>query len=290
MATTRPHRPPFYGRGCAFPFRSDPATGGVRVTEGSTDAPSVAFEYLADRWTIREPLPDEENHVAESIAHILLTRKGEHDTLPEFGSEMESILFEPNTEETKILAEHYFCESTRRWEKRAVVNEPEGVEWHDSPEGIDRHELAAILRPEFLRTQTRENLVAPFVTPRRARAAEYELGETDGGRHDWASRYYGRERFSIGAEVYSRILPQRPYPPREDDLFYEARPLDTWLLISWKQYDDIRFWSIIVDIHVQDAAERGESRDELENLADPEPGTWLRMPNRARLLMEAVTG
>ena len=118
---------PFYGRGLAFPFRLNPATGGVQITEGSADAPPVALEYVGDRFTIREDLPDWANHIAEAIAHILLTAQYEHDTLPEFGGRLNWLLFDPNTEDTQELANHYFSTATERWEKRAKIHDPDGI-------------------------------------------------------------------------------------------------------------------------------------------------------------------
>ena len=88
---------PFMGSGIGFPFRLSSSTGGVVVTQGTTDSISVALQYLQDNWTIREDAAPSTNHIAEAIGHILLTRPTEHDTLPEFGSRLFFILFEPDT-------------------------------------------------------------------------------------------------------------------------------------------------------------------------------------------------
>jgi phage baseplate assembly protein W len=112
---------PFLGRGLAFPFRVDPITGGAAITDGITDSASVALQYIQERWSIRENIDYVANHIAEAIAHILLTVPGEHDTLPEFGSRMLSIVFEPNSQEFRMTAKVYFETATARWEKRAKV-------------------------------------------------------------------------------------------------------------------------------------------------------------------------
>lgn len=112
---------PFFGQGIGFPFRLDPAGGGVVVSSGNDDNISVALQYINERWTIREDASEAVNHIAESIAHILLTRPMEHDTLPPFGSELFVMVFEPNDDFFRLEAEHHFKFSTIRWEKRARI-------------------------------------------------------------------------------------------------------------------------------------------------------------------------
>ena len=121
---------PFFGKGVSFPFRLNPK-GGVLVTEGNTDNLSVALSYLYEKWTIREKLQPFANHIAESIMHILLTVPEEHETLPEFGSYIFKILFEPNAYNFKLACSRYFVNSTRRWEKRARVRNEQSVLWLD---------------------------------------------------------------------------------------------------------------------------------------------------------------
>ncbi|MEW6352112.1 MAG: GPW/gp25 family protein [Thermodesulfobacteriota bacterium] len=288
MAQHRPSitKAPFYGRGLGFPFRVDPARGGAAITDGASDDPAVALEYMGDRFTIREVLPDRSNHIAESIRHILMVAKGEYDTLPEFGSEINHMVFEPNSLEFRVFCEHYFAESTARWERRVAIDEQRDVEWTVSDQATDQHRLGCKLTPQFIRTQVAGNLVAPFVNSRQARAQEYPLGDSDGNGHDWTSRYLGRDLYQGGSEPLLRIRPSLLIEPRPDDIFYEVRHFDTWLLISHRVYGDIRHWHVIAECAVQDAANREESRDVMDTNTDPEPGTVLRMPSRTRLLME----
>lgn len=278
---------PFLGRGIGFPFRINPTKGGVQITEGSTDFVSLALAYLMDQWTIRETVDqDRANHIAEAILHILFTAQREHDTLPEFGSRINEILFEPNHGDTALLFETWLDVCTKRWERRAAIPVPDGVEWGPTGDGIDRNELPVRLSPEVIRSQAPGNLVAPFVDPRPARAQEYPLGDVDTAGHDWTSRYRRNPIHSFGSETFVRPRKMRPVDPRHDDQFYEVKYGDTWLLISYEMYGDTRFWWIIAELAANDAAEAGESRAFMDTTGDPEPGRMLRAPSRTRLLME----
>lgn len=277
---------PFYGKGIAFPFRINPATGGVVMTEGIGDSISVALQYLSDRWTIREDVNPQANHIAEAIAHILLTRPTEHDTLPEFGSDIFTILFEPNTEQFQVLANHYFSWSTIRWEKRARIPEQGGMTWTFEGPLVDQGRLPVIARVNFIQQQADGNLINPFVTPLEAKNQEYQPGDTDAAGHDWASRYRGQIVYDIGGTRFIRPRVAKPVLPAKDDQFYEVKHGDTWLLISWELYGDIRFHWLLTQIAVSDAAADGASRDAMDTLGDPVPGTVLRVPSRTRMLME----
>jgi len=277
---------PFYGKGIGFPFRVNPATGGVVVTEGRADNAEIAVEYVTESFTSREKLPARDNHISEAIFNIIITRPGEHDTLPEYGSRTETVINDPNNRMTEEEFETWLEVATQRWERRARIPVPEGVDWHPTGEGIDQGILPCVLNPEIIRTQVPGNLVSPFVTPRQARAAEYPLGEIDAEGHDWCSRYHGRPAYQVGNERYIRPRRTKRIPPRPDDMFEEVRHFDTWLLISWRMYGDIKFWWVISDCYSQDAAERGEPSSADDAALDPRPGTLLRMPSRTRVLME----
>ncbi len=277
---------PFYGKGIGFKFRINPATGGIQYTVGLADSPSVALAYIREDWTIREDYSVAQNHIAECIAHILLTRPGEWDTLPWFGTELFHILFEPNTAAFKMLAEHYFSEGAARWEKRAQIPSIGGIQWPGTDYDTLRHELPCIALPEFIKQQVEANLVRPFVVERQARNQEYPVGSIDDNNHDYWSRYYGMTAYRRDGIKYIRARRARVMTPRPDDLFYEVQHYDSWLLIAWKQYQEIRAWYLIADTYLQDCAQRGEPRARLDTTGDPDPGTILRMPSRTRALME----
>jgi phage baseplate assembly protein W len=281
------NKAPFYGKGLAFPLEIDPNRGGFRMTEGNADSVSVGLAYAPDRQTIREdPERDRHNHIAEAIAHILLVRPGEHDTLPEFGSRQFTVINKPNNFETKNLLDTWVEVATKRWEKRARIPVPEGVQWHGTDRETDENIAPVRFLVEFIRNQVEANLVSPFVTPRQARAQEYPLGDIDSEGHDGCSRYNGMPAHEIEGIRFLRPRESVPLPPQSDDTFYEVKHGDTWLLISHRLYGDIRYWWAIADMFIEDAATAGMSIDAMDITSDPEPGTLLRCPSVARLLME----
>lgn len=281
-----PYKAPFYGKGIAFPVRIDPIMGGFLVTEGSADQETVGMEYVPERQSIREPIPERPNHIAESCEHILLVTPGEHDTLPEFGSHLFAIIFDPNNWYTEKEYEVWVQLATARWEKRAYVPD-QNVKWATTDYERNQGISAVRIGPEVIDGQVPGNLVSPFVTPRQARAQEYSLGTVDENGHDSASRYHGQKAYNQNGVRFIRPRRVLPMPQRHDDIFYRVAHGDTWLLISWKHYQDIRYWWVIGDMAVQDAAAAGKSRDEgMDITGDPEPGTLLRLPSRTRLLME----
>ena len=275
----------FYGRGAAFPFRLNGRTGGTQVTEGISDAVSVALQYISERWTIREDTGEKTNHIAEAIAHILLTIPTEHDTLPEFGSKLFMMLFEPNTLEFKLISEAYMRFAAARWEKRANVGES-GIQFGDNGPLTDEGILPMYAEIEFILNQVKGNLVSPFVSPRQARTQEYPSAQIDTGRHDLTSRYFGKTLAQRDGIWYNRLGNKKYYQKSDDDSYYRTATNDTWLLISWKHYSDIRYWPILAEIFVQDGAEADMPRDILDPCGDPPAGVMLRIPSQKRVLMD----
>lgn len=86
----------FLGRGWAFPFRFNSATGGVALSE-----------Y--------------EENIRQDITIILGTRPGERQMLPQFGCRIHELLFSPDTRATSALAAHHVEEALARWERRIEV-------------------------------------------------------------------------------------------------------------------------------------------------------------------------
>lgn len=276
----------FYGRGIAFPVRIDPNMGGFKVTEGNRDQTSVGLAYMTDSWTIQETVDYDENHVAEAIAHILLTRQYEHDTLPEFGSNVQSILFEPNSFQTTIEFETWAEEATKRWEYRVSLTPPQDFSWKAQSLEIDEGVLKVKLTPAFLMQNTISNLVSPMTTPVVARLAEYRSAFLDENNHDWCSRYLNYTAYENNSKTYIRPRIPRPVKKAYDDIFYTVKNMDTWLLISWELYQDIRNWWIVVDSYIEDKGILGESRSYMDCVGNPIAGEVIRVPSRRRLLME----
>lgn len=275
---------PFLGRGIAFPFRIDANNGGVLVTDGNTDYTSVSLQYLSEKWTIREETDERVNHVAEAIAHILLTRPMEHDTLPEFGSDLFTIIFEPNSQEFRLAASHYFSHSTERWEKRARIPEEGGTTWYFEGQLADQGILPLICRVKFITQQTTGNLVAPYVTAREARNQEYPIPYADNGGHDNMSRYFGQQVLDRSGENYVRLRKPRFLSSRNEDIFYKVKPKDTWLLIAWEVYGDIRLWHHAALCYSYDHAANEGDRSYMDTTGDPPAGETIRLPSKTRLM------
>ena len=281
MINTRP----YYGRGIGFPFRIDSQTGGVLITEGIENGESVLLQYMFDSFSLREDIDARTNHIAESIAHILLTMIGEHDTIPLFGSRVNSILFDPNHEMVAVQFEVWLQQCTARWEKRVVIPN-DGVEWAPIASEIDRGNLPVMITPSFLRSQDPKNLVQPFITNRQARTAEYPSSSFDAAGNDQQSRYFGGDIYERRGKSYLRINPKIDTKSRIDDIFYMAKPGDSWLTISWGLYRDIRYSHRLMEYFINDAAKQGLGRDAMNITGDPTPGTLLRAPSRPVTLMQ----
>lgn len=71
------------------------------------------FEFSSDLQTL----------VKHSIYQILGTRIGERVMVPEFGSRLPELLFEPIDEVTISLARVYTIEAIEKWEPRVELNE-----------------------------------------------------------------------------------------------------------------------------------------------------------------------
>lgn len=83
----------FLGRGWKFPIEVDPLTGRIR---------SVEFE----------------EDIAEAIKIIISTIKGERVMRPQFGSGIESYLFEGNDATTMQMIQNEVLQAIMKWEPR----------------------------------------------------------------------------------------------------------------------------------------------------------------------------
>ena len=274
----------FLGKGVAFPFRVNPNTGGVATTVGIYDGTSVGLEFLEDRVTIRESLDVIQNHIAESIANILLTRQTEDDTLPEFGSNIQYLIFENNTPQFKIIARTWFENAARRWEKRASV-EKGGVVWKDTWEDIKGNILPLQLLLSFILQQKEGNLVSPFVTPRQAIESEYTPGSRDSTGNDSFSRYYPSQKVATSRGKYTYFKKNRLPKFFKDDEFYKVEEGDTWRLISYKRYGDTRYWWPVAKSSIEHGISNGRGRNCIDTTQSPKPGDILRLPSRERMIM-----
>lgn len=89
-------RKEFLGRGWAFPFHFDPASGRVALSE-----------Y--------------EENIRQNISIILGTRPGERQMLPNFGCRVHEFLFAPATQANAQIVARHVRDALERWEPRIEV-------------------------------------------------------------------------------------------------------------------------------------------------------------------------
>jgi phage baseplate assembly protein W len=102
-----------------------------------------------------------EHHVRQSILLILQTAKGERVMRPDFGARLSDLTFEPVTQATITLAEHYVKEALTRFEPRIVVSRVKITINRQQPD-----HLFIELDYRVRSTDTTFNLVYPFYIER----------------------------------------------------------------------------------------------------------------------------
>ncbi|MBI5788695.1 MAG: GPW/gp25 family protein [Candidatus Schekmanbacteria bacterium] len=127
----------FLGKGIKFPFQ-------FNVIGGTETSVAVSEKY---------------EHINESLQQILATSPGERVMLPEFGSRLRELLFEPNNAVLKTLARVYVIDAIKRWEKRVTVKE---VYVDDSPQNLEQGLINIHIGYEVIKDQVRGNMVFPF--------------------------------------------------------------------------------------------------------------------------------
>ena len=129
---------PVLGAGWHFPIaRADPA--GAAPLKIAADEPSVR----------------------QSIEIILSTRKGERVMRPDFGCDLDKLLFEPNNRATQALAEFEVTEALKMWEPRIEV-----LDVHARAGGDNGEQLLNEVGYRVRSTDNRFNLVYPFYLDR----------------------------------------------------------------------------------------------------------------------------
>lgn len=94
--------------------------------------------------------------VRESILTILGTQYGERVMRPNFGCNLESLVFAPNNRATANLAQYYVEEGLNTWEPRILLEEV-GV-----TNDYDQNRLVIQIRYRIKSTYEPQNLVYPF--------------------------------------------------------------------------------------------------------------------------------
>ena len=133
-------RVPTLGAGWAFPVARERVPG---------DAPG-ALEMAVDERSVRE-----------AIEIILSTRKGERTMRPEFGCNLDALLFSPNNGTTRATAAFEVTQALKAWEPRIEL-----LDVNVSSGGDNGEQLLIDVAYRVLSTDNRVNFVYPFYLDR----------------------------------------------------------------------------------------------------------------------------
>lgn len=121
------------GRGMKYPLQVDPSG---KVSQ------SLSFD-----------------RINQSIQIILDTPKGDRLLMPEFGSRIQYLRFDPLDKILMDKIDQYVREDLREWEKRIIVTR---VEFQDSPDLRDRNILMVKVHYKLINSDIDGNYVYPF--------------------------------------------------------------------------------------------------------------------------------
>lgn len=99
----------------------------------------------------------EPESVRQAVLLLLSTRRGERVMRPDYGCELQRLLFSPNDETTAGLAIHYVRQALEQWEPRIDILQ---LDAEASPEAPERLEIFLEYRVRI--TQRIEQLVFPL--------------------------------------------------------------------------------------------------------------------------------
>ena len=101
-----------------------------------------------------------EESIREAILIILGTRPGERVMRPDFGCNLQELVFAPNNTATATLAEFHVSEALQKWEPRIEILKV------TADPGTERERLDIRIEYRVNSTNTRNNLVYPFYLER----------------------------------------------------------------------------------------------------------------------------
>src|SRR5512139_567423 len=96
---------------------------------------------------------EERESVRQAILLLLSTMPGERVMRPEYGCDLEKLVFAPNDDTTAGLAMHYVRQAVTRWEPRVEVLRVDAVRKEEDPGGLDivlEYQLRALVSTERL--------------------------------------------------------------------------------------------------------------------------------------------
>ena len=102
-----------------------------------------------------------EKSIADSVRVILGTSKGERVMRPDFGCDINELVFAPNNSKTRSLVAHYIEQALVRWEPRIILN---NVDVKTHPE--DETQINITINYLIRSVNTYFNMVYPFYLER----------------------------------------------------------------------------------------------------------------------------
>ena len=116
----------------------------------------ISFPYsISEKKGIS--LSSESENIKESIRIILGTVRGERLMNPDFGCDLNKLVFHPNSPNTAALAKYYVSESVRKWEPRV-----ENITVDVRPDPMKENVLSVKIIYNIIRTNSMDNMVYPF--------------------------------------------------------------------------------------------------------------------------------
>jgi len=112
-----------------------------------------------------------EKSVSESIHVILSTSKGERIMRPDFGCEINEMVFAPNNSATQNLICHYIEEALIKWEPRVILEKVEAF-----PDEDDEARINISIEYKVRSVNTYFNMVYPFYLERGENDTQSQFG------------------------------------------------------------------------------------------------------------------
>ena len=112
-----------------------------------------------------------EKSIAESIRIILSTSKGERIMRPDFGCEINDLVFAPNNTTTHSLLSHYIEEALIKWEPRIIIDQVVAL-----PDEGDEARINIHIEYKIRSVNTYFNMVYPFYLERGESDTQSQFG------------------------------------------------------------------------------------------------------------------
>ena len=140
---------PFLGKGAKYPFKFSEVTGGVEKASSENyfpNNPVVAGDAI--------------EKVNGSLNFIFNTTLGERFFLPDFGSNLYKVVFEPNDDIFADAMRVYIANAISKWEKRVVLL---GVDILTNISDQDNNTARITVKYKIINSQVVGNFIYPFV-------------------------------------------------------------------------------------------------------------------------------